>query len=97
MEIQSIPLAAHENDMARNHKVIKWLIIGWAVSVIILSSVVYSLSFGWEETTETTTTEKTITQDSGDSGSNVYAGGDIVGEADYYGQDDYYNDDENQA
>lgn len=88
MEIQSIPLAAHENDMARNHKVIKWLIIGWAVSVIILSSVVYSLSFGWEETTTTTTTtteetttDESVTQDSGDNGSNVYAGGDYYGEA----------------
>lgn len=96
MEIQSIPLAAHENDMARNHKVIKWLIIGWAVSVIILSSVVYYLSFGYETTTTTTTEETWTTENTSDSGDGgvAYSGsGDLtVG----YGeqQDDVHEEDD---
>ena len=88
-EIQTIPLTAHESECTRLHKTIKWLIIGWAVSVLLLVSLCYSFAFSEYETTTTTetTTEETYTdesvaQDSGDSGSNIYAGGDYYGNAD---------------
>lgn len=79
-KVQMVPLAALEAAEARHHAVLKWLVIGWAASIIFVSSVLYSFAFSeYETTTETTTTETTISQDSGDSGSNTYVGGDMVG------------------
>lgn len=83
MDVQMIPLAAHESAMARDHKVIKWLAIGWAASMLMMGATIYSYANAeWEYTTETTTTEtttETVDQDSGDSGYNIYAGEDVNG------------------
>ena len=45
MEVQSIPMASHDAEMARLHRIIKWLIIGWAASMIFMGSVLYAFAF----------------------------------------------------
>lgn len=90
MDVQMIPLAAHESAMARDHKVIKWLVIGWAVSMLVMGATIYSYANAeWEYTTETTTTEttETVSQDGGEGGSAIYAEGDVNGATD--GNEDY--------
>lgn len=78
-ELQKIPLAAHESELSRMHKLVKILLIGWAVTLALALCVIYSYATSeYEVTTETTTTE-TVSQDGGEGGSNVYAGGDVVG------------------
>lgn len=82
-EFQQVPLVLHESAMARDHRIMRWLIVAWAASVIMLGAIVYAYATAeYEVTTETTTTEtttETIDQDSGDEGSNIYAGGDVNG------------------
>lgn len=83
MDVQMIPLAAHESAMARDHKVIKWLVIGWAASMLMMGAVIYSYANAeWEYTTETTTTETTETYetsaDSGDGGVAFAGEGDLT-------------------
>lgn len=82
-QVQTITVAAHESECARLHKIVKWLIIGWAVTAVFLGSIVYSFVFGeYEVTTETTTTtEETWTSensaDSGDGGVAYAGDGDL--------------------
>lgn len=79
-EVQMVPITAYESLSTRLFRVIKWLIMGWAISVIALGLVlVMSLSYTEEVVTETAT----VTQDSGDYGDNHYIGGDLNGEANY--------------
>lgn len=84
MEIQSIPLASHESEMQRTNRIIKWIIIGWAASMIFMGSVLYAFAFAeYETVTETTTTtEETWTSennaDSGDGGITYAGGGDLT-------------------
>lgn len=87
-EVQMVPITAYESLSTRLFRVIKWLIMGWAISVIALGlALVISMSYTEEVMTETT---ETITQDSGDGGANHYIGGDLNGNANYNenGQDD---------
>lgn len=89
-EVQMVPITAYESLSTRLFRVIKWLIMGWAISVIALGLViVMSLSYT-EQTVEEVTTTETVTQDGGDGGSNHYIGGDLNGNANYNenGQDD---------
>lgn len=74
--------------MVRDHKLIRWLVVGWAASVLLMCAafgyIIYAYATAeYEVVTETTTTETTdsVAQDSGDSGSNIYAGGDVNGYA----------------
>lgn len=84
MDVQMIPLAAHESAMARDHKVIKWLVIGWAASMLMMGAVIYSYANAeLEYTTETTTTETTTetyenSADSGDGGVAFAGEGDLT-------------------
>lgn len=77
-----IPLAAHESAMTRAHKVVKWVIIGWAATAIVLGAVIFCYANAeYELTTETTTTETTSTEqnaDSGDNGNAIVGDGDIT-------------------
>ena len=34
--VQTIPLAAHEAEMSRMHKLLRVIVIGWAVTVVVL-------------------------------------------------------------
>lgn len=85
MDVQMIPLAAHETAMARENRVIRWLIACWMVSVVVLGAIIYSYATAeWDYTTETTTTETTTeSADSGDYGNAIVGDGDItIGEGD---------------
>lgn len=81
-EIERVSMATFEAQAERSAKLIRWLILGWAVSVVMLGFVIMTMA-SYEETV--TTSE--ITQDSADYGSNVYAGGDYYGEANDQGYD----------
>ena len=35
-EMQTIPLALHEMHMARNNRLLRWLCVAWAASVVII-------------------------------------------------------------
>lgn len=35
-ETQTVPLALHEMHMARNNRLMRWMVIGWAVSISIV-------------------------------------------------------------
>lgn len=82
MDVQMIPLAAHESAMAQSNRLIRWLIVCWAVSMLVMGAVIYSYANAeWEYTTETVTTETTTTEesaDSGDYGNAIVGDGDIT-------------------
>lgn len=88
-DIERVPLATFEAQVERSMRLIRWMIVGWAVSVLMLSFTIMVM-MSYEETVTTTTSE--ITQDSADYGSNIYAGGDYYGAAS--NQDHYDYDDE---
>lgn len=75
-EIERVPLAAAEVAVAREHRTIKWLIIGWAASMLAMAAVMYALATAEVVTTTETTTTETATQtaDSGDNGTAVANG-----------------------
>lgn len=83
--VETVPLAAYESQASRFSRIIKWLIMGWAISVVALGLVlVISLSYTEDVVTET------VTQEADNYGSNTYAGGDYYdGEADDYGYEIY--------
>lgn len=73
MAIETITLAAHESACERLARIVRWLVAGWALSMLIMGLAVMMLAT-YEE--EITTSE--ITQDSDDYGTNIYAGGDMA-------------------
>lgn len=74
--VQQIPLAAHEAEMGRMHKLLRIIVICWVASVVMLASVVYSLSMcEFETTTETVTTETTETTDTSENSASSGDGG----------------------
>lgn len=84
--IERVSMATFEAQVERSARLIRWLIVGWAVSVVMLGFVIMTVA-SYEDTTTTSETS----QDSQDNGSNVYAGGDYYGDADDQG---YYEDKE---
>lgn len=87
-DVQMVPITAYESMSSRLCRIIKWLIMGWALSMVALGLVlVISLSYTEDVVTETTE----VAQEADDYGYNTFAGGDYYdGTAD--GQD---NTDEN--
>lgn len=84
MDIEKVSLAAYEAQSSRIVRIVKYMALGWAMSIIAMGLVlVIALSYSEEVVTETT---ETVTQDSGDYGNNHYIGGDLNGEANYYPQ-----------
>lgn len=76
--IETITLAAHESACERLARIIRWLVAGWALSMLIMGLAVMMLATYEEEVV----TESTVTQESDDYGTNLYAGGDMTyGEA----------------
>lgn len=79
---ETVPLTMYESHVARFTRAIRYMAIGWAMSVIAMGLVlVISLSYTEEVVTET------VTQESTEYGSNHYIGGDLNGEANYYPDD----------
>lgn len=73
-EIQTVPLAAYESMSSRLCRIIRWIVTGWALSMVAMGLVlVISLSYSEEVMTET------VTQEADDYGYNTYAGGDYFG------------------
>lgn len=90
--MQVVPLTAFESQAARMVRIIRYLVAGWAVSVLALTVLcLVSISYTEEAVTETVTSE--VTQDADGEGSNMYTGGDYYGYANSEGyEDDYYDD-----
>ena len=86
-EVQTVPLAAYESMSSRLCRIIRWVVTGWALSMVALGLVlVISLSYSEEVVTETTE----VAQEADDYGYNTFAGGDYYnGEAN---SQDYEND-----
>ena len=78
MDIETVPLAAYESLSTRLTRIIKYLIMGWALSMIAMGLVlVISFSYSEEVMTETITNE--VEQEADESGSNTFTGGDYYG------------------
>lgn len=96
-QLDAVSTAVHQSQAQHFTNIIRWLIIGWASSVIALGAVLYvdmAYEDDYEVTTETTTDTDEVAQDSGDGGMNHYIGGDFNGEATYSTD---ANDDENDG
>ena len=77
-DVQTVPLAAYESMTTRLCRIIRWIIIGWAISMAAMGLVlVISLSYSEEVVTETMTNE--VTQEADEHGNNTFAGGDYYG------------------
>lgn len=90
-EVQIVPLTALESQAQRDHQTMRYMAIGWCISIVItvfMSAVAVCCALSYEE--ELTETVE-ATQTAEDNGSNYFAGGDINGYA-TSGQED---DDEN--
>ena len=75
-EVQTIPLAAYESMSSRLCRIIRWILTGWALSVVAMGLViVLTLSYSEEVVTETTE----VAQEADDYGNNTFAGGDYYG------------------
>lgn len=60
--VQTIPLAAYESQGTSFRRIIKWLIMGWAISMVAMGLVlVISMSYTEEVITETETVTDTQT------------------------------------
>ena len=79
-EFQQVPLVLHESAMARDHRIMRWIVVGWAVTALVLGAIIFCYAnSGYEVTTETTTTETTTqSADYGDSGNAIVGDGDIT-------------------
>lgn len=81
-DVTTVPLAAYESLATRMTRIIKYMIIGWALSMVAMGLVlVISFSYSEEVMTET------VTQEADDYGSNTFAGGDY-----YDSETDSYED-----
>lgn len=72
--IETITLAAHESACERLARIIRWMVAGWALSMLIMGLAIMMLATYEEEVI----TESTVTQESDDYGTNLYAGGDMT-------------------
>lgn len=92
-EVQTVPLAAYESMSSRLCRIIRWIVTGWALSMVAMGLVlVISLSYSEEVVSETTETTAEVIQDADSSGSNYYAGGDLSGYAEGYTDGQDYED-----
>lgn len=78
--VEMVSLAAYESQGSRFIRIIRWLILGWTLSMVAWGlAFVICTSYAEEVVTETTETTAEVIQDASDNGSNVYAGGDVNG------------------
>lgn len=80
-EIQFVSMAAYEAQAERNTRLLCHLMVGWVLCVVVLAIVLlFAISYETELTEEVvteTTTYTDVAQDTGDNGSNYYAGRDF--------------------
>ena len=97
-DLQTVPLTAFESQAARMVRIIRYLAVGWAVSVIALVVLcIVSISYTEEAVTTTETVTSDVMQDADNYGTNVYAGGDYYdsyakGDTDSYQDGDDYDE-----
>lgn len=78
--VETVPFAAYEAQAERNVRTVKYMVLGWVLSVIALClMVVLCLRYTDEVVTETTETTAEVIQDADNDGANYYAGGDMDG------------------
>lgn len=81
-EVQTVPLVVYDSAMAREHRLMRWLVVGWAVTALVLGAIIFCYANAeYEVVTDTTTTETTTTEqnaDSGDNGNAIVGDGDIT-------------------
>lgn len=104
-DVETVPLAAYESQASRFARIIKYLIIGWAVSMVAFGLVlVISLSYTEEVITETETVSDTQTLErvaQADNQGNAIVGdgdisiGDSTSNTNSYENDDADEDDQN--
>lgn len=82
-DMQMIPFAAYEAQQERHVRAIKYMSLGWVISVVMLVFLlIISISYEVETVEEVTTTTNDVAQDTGDYGSAHFIGGDYYGNAD---------------
>lgn len=94
-QIDTVSAAVFEAQAHRHMQLVRWMVIGWAATAVVLCFVLLAFIGTWSEevTTETWTETTTVSQDGGDGGTNNYAGGDLIGNANYYGDENVHEDD----
>lgn len=93
-DVETVPLAAYESQASRFARIIKYLIIGWAVSMVAFGLVlVISFSYSEEVVTETQTETYEQYAHADNQGNAIIGDGDnSIGDSTYYAND---NEDEN--
>lgn len=72
-DVQMVPLAAYESMSSRFCRIIRWMVIGWALTAVALGLVLV-ISFSYSDEVLTETME--VAQEADNYGSNTFAGGD---------------------
>lgn len=101
-KLMTIPFVVHEYDMEREerkHKRSFIIILVLITYSFLMTAVCIASNYYWIEYeksfVDTVTTTQTVTQDSGDGGTNSFKG-DFIG-GDYYGETDSYNDSDQET
>lgn len=81
-KLDAVSTAVFQSQAQHFTNIIRWLIIGWASSVIALGAIIY-VQVAYEDEYELTTETEEISQDAETGGMNHYIGGDFNGEATY--------------
>ena len=93
-EVQTVPLAAYESQAQRDHMTMRYIIIGWCISVVVMAFIGLVM-FSYEEQTITETTTETIERvaEADHQGNAVVGDGDIsIGDSTSDGYEDQDND-----
>lgn len=86
-EVVMVPLAAYESQAQHFHQTMRYMIIGWVITVALFVWLgIVMTSYEEQVVEETTETTAEVIQEANDSGSNLYAGGNVNGYP--AGQDD---------
>lgn len=86
-EVQMVPLTALESQAQRDHQTMRYMAIGWCISIVItVFCGMVMMSYQEQVVEESTETTAEVIQEANDSGSNLYAGGNVNGYP--AGQDD---------
>lgn len=77
--IEMVPLAAFEAQAERNVRTVKYMSLGWVISVILLTfALMVSMSYTEETMEEIVTTTTEVDQAADNYGSNYFANGDMT-------------------
>lgn len=86
-EVVMVPLAAYESQAQHFHQTMRYMIIGWVITVALFVWLGIVMTSYEEETLETV--ETTVEQAADNSGANYFANGDLTngGNAEGNGQE----------